>query len=131
MHSLFSHVFLASKFINVAHISLVKPAALKRRRDSSVGIATGYRLDCLGSIIGREIYFSSPQHKDHPWNIRNPPIRSVSLVLSTGANWTGRKPDNSPPSNADVKKGGAIIPFPQSLHCIVLKSLSTWTYLFF
>jgi hypothetical protein len=38
---------------------------LHRSQDSSVGIATGYRLDGWGSIPGKSSgVFSSPQHSD-------------------------------------------------------------------
>jgi hypothetical protein len=39
-----------------------------RSRDNSVGIATGYELDCRGSIPGRGRSISStPQHTDQLW----------------------------------------------------------------
>jgi hypothetical protein len=39
-----------------------------RSRDSSVGIATGYRLDCPGPIPGSTRFFSSPQRQDRLWD---------------------------------------------------------------
>jgi hypothetical protein len=38
----------------------------------------------------------------------------VSLVLSQEANWPERKADHSSPYNAEVKKSGAILPFPHT-----------------
>jgi hypothetical protein len=40
----------------------------EKGRDSSVGIATGYELDCRGSIPGRgKRFFSPPQRPDRLW----------------------------------------------------------------
>jgi hypothetical protein len=80
----------------------------KRSRNSSDGIATGYRLDCLGSIPGRgKRFFSSPRCPDQLWG---PPSLLFSGYL--GVKWWGHEADHSPPSSARVKKGGAIPPLP-------------------
>jgi hypothetical protein len=34
-------------------------------------------------------------------------------ALTSGVKWPWRETDNSPPSSAEVKKGGAIPPLPQ------------------
>jgi hypothetical protein len=47
----------------------------------SVGIATGYRLDCRGSIPGRgKRFFHTPQQPDR---LRSPSRSSVKWVLGT------------------------------------------------
>jgi len=48
------------------------------------------------------------------------PIQWVQGVLSLEVKRPGRKADDSPPSSAEVKKHGAIPPFPLRLHGIVL-----------
>jgi hypothetical protein len=54
-------------------------------RDNSIGIATAYRLDGRGSILGREKrHFSSPQHPNPLWGQPNFPIsRYRGLVKLT------------------------------------------------
>jgi hypothetical protein len=40
--------------------------------NTSVGIATGYWLDCRGSISGKDKrFFSTPQRPDHLWSALN------------------------------------------------------------
>jgi hypothetical protein len=63
------------------------------RRDSSVGIVTGYRLDDRGVgvpvLVGSRSALGSTQ----------PPIQWVPGALSPG-----READHSPPTSAEVKK---------------------------
>jgi hypothetical protein len=55
-------------------------------RDSSVGIATGYRLDGQGYIPGREKKsFSTPQHPDWFW------AHPASYPVGTGVSFPGGK----------------------------------------
>jgi hypothetical protein len=86
-------------------------------RYSSFGITTGNGLDVPGSIPDSARFFSSPQRPDRLWG---PP----SLVFS--GYWEsfpldirrqGRKPGHSPPSSAEVKKGGTIPPHPYISLC--------------
>jgi hypothetical protein len=79
-----------------------------RSRDNSVGIAKDYGLDGPGSIPGSAIFFFSPQRPDRP----RPHIQLVPGALSPGVKRQGREADHSPPSSADVKKGGPIPPLP-------------------
>jgi hypothetical protein len=142
-------------------------------RDSSVGIATGYGLDGLGSVPGMARFFSSPwlwgplsllsnvcsgrfprglsgrgvkltthlhqlprsrmvELYFHPpiragrrgFSSRHgkivlfsmalgptqPPIHCVQWAISPGVKRPGREADHSPPSIAEGKNGGAILP---------------------
>jgi hypothetical protein len=45
-------------------------------------------------------------------------------AISPWAKWTGHEADHSPKSNAEVKNGGAIPPFPPHLNGIVLNYLA-------
>jgi hypothetical protein len=93
--------------------------------DSSVGIATGYGLDGLGSIAESVRFVSSPQRSDLLWG---PP----SLYpINIGGSFPGVKAagvlkltDRSPPCNAKVKKGGAMPPLAH-LYGAVLNWLNT------
>jgi hypothetical protein len=78
-------------------------------RISSVGIATGYRLDGQGSMLARSKRFlSSPEHPDglRPTHL---PIQWVPEVTRPG-----REAGHSPPSGVEVSNGAAIPPFPQT-----------------
>jgi hypothetical protein len=65
--------------------------------DSSFSIVTGYGLEGRVSIPRR-----APQ----------PSVKWVPLALSPGPKRQGREADQSPPSGAEVKNGGAIPPLP-------------------
>jgi hypothetical protein len=81
-------------------------------RDSSVGIATDCGLYGRGSIRGRRnIFFSS--------TVSRPALGPTSLFSTGyrgrfpgGVKWPGHETDHLPPSNAEVKNGGAIPPLP-------------------
>jgi hypothetical protein len=78
-----------------------------RSRDSSVGIATGYRLDDPGSIPDSARFIPYLQRPDRLWG---PPS-----LLYNGYLWLfppGHEADHSTPSSAEVKKGGVIPPLP-------------------
>jgi hypothetical protein len=80
--------------------------------NSSVGIATGYRLDSRGSIPGRNknfLLFTSSRPALGP---TQPPIQWAPEDLSPGVKRPGCKFDHSPPSSAEVSNGGAIPPVP-------------------
>jgi hypothetical protein len=64
----------------------------------------------LGSIPGMARFFSYPQRPDLPWD---PIIQWIRWSLSPWVKRPGRERDQSPPSSADVKNGGAILPLPQ------------------
>jgi hypothetical protein len=78
--------------------------------DSSVGIGTGYGLQRRRSISGRgERFVSIPQR---PESSR---AQTASHSMDTGGYLPGYKAagcetDHTPPSSAEVKKGGAIPP---------------------
>jgi hypothetical protein len=80
---------------------------LFRSWDSSVGIATCYRLDGRGSVRGRgKRFFFSPQRPDRLWG---PPWLPSN---GTGGCFQGGKAAGAwrwpPPSGAEAKNGGAI-----------------------
>jgi hypothetical protein len=84
------------------------PRLFSKSQDSSVGIATGYDLDDLGSTPGRDKKFSL-LHSVQP----DSGIQPASYGTGTGGDspWIkrpGREADHSPLSNAEVKNGGAI-----------------------
>jgi hypothetical protein len=71
-------------------------------RDSSVGIATGYLLDCWGSIPGRRKIF-----------LFYTAVRPALGPTRPPTQWEpGPGCEHSHPSRADVKNGGAIPPLP-------------------
>jgi hypothetical protein len=80
----------------------------------------GYGMDGPGLIPGSARFFSSPQHADRLWGPPSPPIKWVPGALSPGVKQQGHEADHSPPSNAEVKNGGAIPPLPPCLNGIVL-----------
>jgi hypothetical protein len=58
-------------------------------------------------------------------------LSPLKLILSLGVKRQGREADHSPPSSAEVKKGGAIPSLPICLHGVVLDYLSTGKTLIF
>jgi hypothetical protein len=70
---------------------------------NSVGIAMGYRLDGRGSILGRD-KISSLLHSVQTGS------GAHSASYSTGVKRPGREGDHSPPSIAEVKNDGPILP---------------------
>jgi hypothetical protein len=74
---------------------------------SSVGIVTDYGLGDSGSIHDSARVFSFPQRPDR--------LRGSPSLLSNGCRGLKRQKreaDHSPPSGAEIKKGGAIPPLP-------------------
>jgi hypothetical protein len=76
------------------------------RRDSSVGIATGYGLDSkeVGVLVplGARL-FSSLRFPDLLWWSSQPPIQWVPWALSSGVKRSGRQADHSPLASAEIK----------------------------
>jgi hypothetical protein len=101
---------------------------LNRSRDSSVSIATGYRLDGPGLIS------DSPVSR-LALGLTQPPIQWVP-----GVKRPGREADHSPPSSTQIKNGKAIPPLPymsswhsawlikhrDSLMISMLRNISSW-----
>jgi hypothetical protein len=77
-------------------------------RDSSVSIATGYWLDGRGKIF---LFSTASRAALRP---TQPPIQWVPGVLALKVKRPGREADNSLPSSAEVKNGGAIPPLPHT-----------------
>jgi hypothetical protein len=71
-------------------------------------IATGYELESRGSNLDRARFFSSPQRPDRLCGPLGLPSSGYRGALSPGVKRPGREADHSPPSNAEVKNGGAI-----------------------
>jgi hypothetical protein len=83
-------------------------------QDSSVGIATGYRLDGRRSILAG-VRECSVLHSVQIGFVAHP----ISYPMSTGAHssgvtWWGSEADHSPPASAEVSNGGAIPPLSTS-----------------
>jgi hypothetical protein len=87
---------------------------------SSVVVATGYRLDDRCSIPNRGKIFLLSVASRPALGFTQPPIQLVLGAISPMVNRLGREADQSPPSSAEVKKGGTIPPLPQCLHGILL-----------
>jgi hypothetical protein len=91
------------------------PPSRSGRRDSSVGIATGYRLDGPGLITGTAKFVSlSYPHRlqDRLWGLPSLFSNGYRGLFRSGVDWQGREADHSSLSSADVKNGGAIPPLP-------------------
>jgi hypothetical protein len=82
----------------------------KRSRDSSVGTTTGYWLDGLDSRHRKSFLFSTASGPD--LGPIQPPVQWIlgAGVFPRGVKRPGRETDHSPPSSAEVKKGGTIRP---------------------
>jgi hypothetical protein len=78
-------------------------------RDSSVSIASGYRLDGQGSISGRGRYVSL-LHSVQTGSVVHP--ASYPWPVSLGVKRQGREADLTTPSSAEVKNGGAMFQLP-------------------
>jgi hypothetical protein len=76
-------------------------------RDSSVGIALGYKLDDRGSRFDSRrrlgIFFFTTASRT-ALGPTQPPIQRVPGSLSLGVQRPGREDDHSPPSSAEVKE---------------------------
>jgi hypothetical protein len=79
-----------------------------KSRDSSVGIALGYRMDDRGS----RVRFPAGAGNFFLHHRVQPPIQGVPEALSLGVKRPGREADHSPPSSAEVKVSGDIPPLP-------------------
>jgi hypothetical protein len=79
----------------------------------------GYGLDGRG-LIPRvvKIFLFSPVSR-LALRPTQSPIQWVPRVIFLGMKQKGREADHSPPSSADVKNGGAILPLPRmsAWHC--------------
>jgi hypothetical protein len=79
-------------------------------RDSSVGIASGYRLDYRGIgvrvPVGSRIFFSP--RPERYW------VQWAPRALSPGVKRQGLQADHSPLTSAEVKKNGSIHRLPHT-----------------
>jgi hypothetical protein len=83
-----------------------------RSRDSFVCIATDYRLEVRGSILGKDKRFSLLQTVHIGSAPLHPPVHWAPGCLSSGAKRPGREANQSPTSGSEVKNGGGIPPLP-------------------
>jgi hypothetical protein len=81
--------------------------------NSSVGIATGYRLDDRGSISGKGVFFFSVASRLGVGPTQ-PLTQCVPGAFSPEAKFPERETDHSPLSSAEVKNGGALTPHPHT-----------------
>jgi hypothetical protein len=72
----------------------------------------GHRLDGRGSIPGRETIFLFSIASRPALGPIQPPIQWVPGAISPEVKRPGREAGHLPPSNAEVKNGGAIPPLP-------------------
>jgi hypothetical protein len=82
--------------------------ATQRSRDSSVGIATGYRLNGRDSIPGKDKRFVFRK----AMGLTQPPIQSISRVHSAGVNGRSVKLTTHLHLVPRLKNAGAIPPLP-------------------
>jgi hypothetical protein len=101
---------------------------------SAVGIAQSVFQQALGWTA--QVQFSAVQDFSLLHSVQtNSGAHPASYPMGTRGSFPqrgtrqGRVADHSPPCSAEVKKGGAIPPFPPHLHGIVLNSLRTGTTL--
>jgi hypothetical protein len=79
-------------------------------------IMRGSGLDGQGSVSSRGkifLFFTVSRVALGP---TQPPIQRIPEVLSPGVKWLGFEADHSPPPNADVMSGVAILLPPPALH---------------
>jgi hypothetical protein len=80
-----------------------------------VATATGYGMDSWGSTPRRGKRFASTSRRpDRALELTQPPTQWVLGALSLGLKRLGREAYYPPPSNAEVKIGGAISPLPHT-----------------
>jgi hypothetical protein len=75
-----------------------------------IGIVMGYGLDGRGLIPTRGKIFLLSIATRPALGPSQPSIQLVLGVLSLRVKWQGHEADHSPPSNTEVKNGGAIPP---------------------
>jgi hypothetical protein len=79
----------------------------RQSRDSSVGIALGYRLDDRGSRVrfpaglGIFLFITASRTALGP---TQPPIQWIPGFLSLGVKRPGREANHTPPSSAEIKE---------------------------
>jgi hypothetical protein len=83
-------------------------------RDSSIGRATGYRLEGRVSILNRFKILLFAIGSRPTLDPTQPPIQWVPVSFSPGVKRTGREADNSLLSSPEVKNSGAILPLPHT-----------------
>jgi hypothetical protein len=79
-------------------------------RDNSVGIATGYRLDDRGSILGRGKKCSLLHSVQTGFGAHSASYLKGTRSFSPGVKRAAGETGLSSPSSAEVKKNGAILP---------------------
>jgi hypothetical protein len=103
-------------------------ASIPVGRDSSVSIATDYRLDDLGSIPGRSKIFLFITPSRQVLGPTQPPIQWVPGALSPGAKRPMRQVDHSSRCKAEVYNAWSYAPTPSHMHYIIWPNqLNTWT----
>jgi hypothetical protein len=105
------------------HWLLYVPSTLKRSRDSSVGIATGYRLDDRGFGVRVPVesrIFSSPRRPDRFWGPPSLLPNGYRGLFPRGVKRPGREADHSPTRVRDQETVNLYRHFPIRLHGAVL-----------
>jgi hypothetical protein len=99
-------------FIVMNSLSMKEMILNHRYRDSSVSVATSYRLDSQGSIPGKgRRFFPSPVSRPALGHTQ-PFVQWVLGFLSLGVKQPGCEADHLPPSSAEDENGVDLLPVP-------------------
>jgi hypothetical protein len=105
----------------VSNIFSPNTGTYSKSPDSSVGIATGYRLGGRGSIPDRGQIFLFSTASKPAIGPTQPPTQYAAGDPSPEIKRPGREAEHPPQSSVEVKNGGAIPPLPHvfTAQCLI------------